>query len=210
VRWIKHLPPFIASTAVAEEVSYRLDEAKSFLFVEVKPAPGLLSKASHPHVVRATKWSGTVVFDRQKPDACRVEIRIPVADLSVDEPEMRRRLGYAKPVSDGDRSRVKDNMLAEGQLSAAAFGSIRFDSVGCRAIDPGTIEVTGDLEIRGKKKRVSVPMKVQIAGPRIRAEGKLAVTHADFGFEPYSAGLGAIANDPALAIQIRVVGTSGP
>lgn len=198
------LSPALASAA---EQTYTLIEAKSYLFVELRPASGLLSKASHEHVVRASKWTGNVKWDPEKPEGCSVFIEIPVSGLVVDEPAMRKRLGYDERITDGDRRRVRDNMLAKDQLFAGEHPVIRFKSSGCSARSGSMVEVTGDLEIRGVKKRITVPMKIDVSGDHVRAQGKFVLKHSDFGFEPYSTGFGAISNDEALRFQVRVVGS---
>jgi polyisoprenoid-binding protein YceI len=194
----------------ARAETYELIEAQSFLYVEVRPDKGLLSKVAHQHVVRATKWTGSVKYEESAPEKCQVLIEIPVADLTVDEPVMRKRLKYDKPIADGDRKRVRDSMLDDDQLDGEKFGKITFASTGCKKIGEGKIEVTGDLEIRGVKKRVTVPMEVQLGGGKLRAKGQFALTHKDFGFEPYSAALGAIKNDEALTFNVRAIGAAKP
>lgn len=191
--------------AEASEHTYTLDEGQSYLFVELRPASGLLSKVSHRHVVRASGWTGTVRWDPANPVGCSVEIEIPVSQLVVDEPKMRQRLGYEERISDGDRDRVRENMLAEDQLFGKKHQKIRFSATKCERKAEGIV-VTGDLEIRGVKKQISVPMKVDFNGDRFRAQGKFTLKHSDFGFEPYSTALGAISNDEALRFQVRVIG----
>jgi polyisoprenoid-binding protein YceI len=190
----------------ARAETYQLIEAESFLYVEVKPDQGLFSKAAHEHVVRATKWTGTVKYDESAPDKCEVKIDVPVDGLVVDEPVMRKRLKMDKPIAEGDRKRVRDSMLDDDQLDAAKFTKISFASASCKKAGEGKIEVTGDLDIHGVKKRITVPMEIQLGGGKLRAKGQFALTHADFGMEPYSAALGAIKNDEKLTFSVRAVG----
>jgi polyisoprenoid-binding protein YceI len=183
-------------------------EQESFLYVEVKPDEGLFSKAAHRHVVRATKWSGTVKYDAASPEKCEVRIEVPVEHLAVDEPGMRKRLRYDEKIGDGDRNRVRDSMLDEDQLHRSKFPKITFASTGCKKLGDGKIEVAGALEIRGVKKQVTVPMEFQIAGKKLKAKGQVQLRHEDFGFEPYSAALGAIKNDEVFTLNVRVIGAA--
>ena len=198
---------FLTSSQARAE-TYRLLEPQSFLFVETKPS-GVLSKAAHPHVVRATKWTGTVSYDASAPDKCEIKIEIPVEGLVVDEPAMRKRLRYEKPIAEGDRKRVDEAMRDEDQLSASKFPKITFASTSCKKVSEGKIEVSGAIEIRGVKKEVTVPMEVQIANGKLKAMGKFQLTHKDFGFEPYSAALGTIKNDDSLVFNVRAIGVAG-
>jgi polyisoprenoid-binding protein YceI len=209
VGWIKRsfFPVLLLSGVEAKAETYRLLEPESFLYVETRP-DGVLSKAAHPHVVRATKWTGTVKYDPASPDKCAVEISIPVEGLVVDEPVMRKRLSYTKPIADGDRKRVDESMREEDQLNASKFPKITFTSSSCKKVSEGKIEVTGALEIRGKAKQVTVPMEVQLTGGKLKAKGKFELTHEDFGFEPYSAALGTIKNDEKLIFNVRAIGVA--
>ena len=70
-------------TGEARAETYQLVEPESFLYVEVRPAKGLFSKAAHPHVIRASKWTGTVEWDPAAPEKCAIKIDIPVDQLVV-------------------------------------------------------------------------------------------------------------------------------
>ncbi len=211
VSWIKR--SFIAALSLwsvqARAENYHLVERESFLYVEVRPAKTLLSKAAHQHVVRATHWTGSVSYDPNTPEKCQIRIEIPVEHLVVDEPQMRKRLAYDKPIAESDRGRVRDSMLDEDQLAVSKFPKITFQSSACKKLSDTKIEVTGDLEIRGVKKQVKVPMDVQLGGGRFKAKGQFALKHEDFGFEPYSAALGAIKNDDVLTFNVRAIGVTG-
>ncbi len=175
--------------------------------MELRPDQGFLSNLAHRHVIRAAGWGGTVSYDAGVPASCSVGIEVPVERLAVDEPELRERLAYGQPVSESDRASIRRSMLGPDQLDGARFPGIRFASVGCRQLPDRRIEVSGDLEIRGRKKRIAVPLAARLVDDRLRAEGSFTVTHADFGFSPYSALLGAIRNDEALRFTLNLVGS---
>jgi polyisoprenoid-binding protein YceI len=209
MRWMKRsiVAAIVLWGVEARAETYQLIEAESFLYVQLKP-DGVLSKAAHEHVVRATKWTGSVKYDESAPDKCEVKLDIPVNGLVVDEPVMRKRLKFDKAISDGDRKKVHEEMLDEDQLNASKFPKISFVSTSCKKSGEGKIQVTGDLEIHGVKKRITVPMDIQLGGGKLRAKGQFSLTHEDFGFEPYSAALGAIKNDETLMFSVRAVGTA--
>jgi polyisoprenoid-binding protein YceI len=209
VGWFKRsiFAAILFSSVEGRAETYRLLEPQSFLYVETRP-DGVLSKAAHPHVIRATKWTGTVKYDPTAPNQCEVSIEIPVEGLVVDEPAMRKRLRYSKPIAEGDRKRVDESMRDEDQLHASKFPKIVFASTSCKKLGEGKVEVTGSLEIRGMKKQVTVPMEVQLTGGKLKAKGAFELNHADFGFEPFSAALGTIKNDEKLTFNVRVIGVA--
>lgn len=199
-------PLTAAAPPSSEPASYELVPASSHLFVTIAPDEGrLFSRFSHHHVVRATEWTGTVLLDPAAPEACQVRVRVAVSGLEADEPELRRKLGFGE-LGERDRRQVMEEMRGEGQLFAERYPEITFESDRCASGPSGEVRVAGALRIRGKSKRVEIPLRVALEEQRLKAEGELVVQHRDFGFEPYSAALGAIANGEDLHFHLRIIG----
>ena len=63
----------LLSSAFAEPKEYTFDTKASDLYVTVyKNDKTLLSAAAHNHAIRATKWTGKLKWDAEKPEACDI------------------------------------------------------------------------------------------------------------------------------------------
>lgn len=193
-----------ASTAQATPQSYVVRAKDSLLYVQVYKSSGILSGFAHDHVIRASEMTGTLRYDPEDPASCTIHIEVPVRSLQPDEPAMRRRVGYDSMVDEDDRQEVQENMLAEGQLNAARYPTIRFDASSCKRSDKGVV-VKGTLTIRGKSKHLQVPMLVQRGSNRLKAKGRVEIRHRDFGIKPYSTGLGTISNQDKMLLVMQLV-----
>ena len=196
----------LPGAALAEPRTYQFLPESSFLYVRLRPAPTLLSGLSHKHIVRAPTFEGAVLYDRDDPSTCKIQLGFPVASLVVDAPADRKRVGLGDMLSPSEREDVRENMLAEDQLHAQANPSVRFASRACQKLADGRVRVDGGLTVRGKTVAVSVPLALTFAENLLHAEGELTLDHSAFGFEPYSAALGTLKNHAELRFGIEVTG----
>jgi polyisoprenoid-binding protein YceI len=197
--------------AALPQAEYVLDSTQSTLLVVTrKDAKAAFASAAHDHVVRASKLEGKVSYDPSAPESCHAKIVVQVADLVADEPEMRKKIGLKGDLLAKNRDDILEAMRAEDQLDAKRFPTITFEAKKCSGPGgaSGTIQVDGELTIRGKTKALSTPIKFRIEGRTLFARGRFTATHADFGFEPYSAALGTIRNAQELTFFVDVRGSS--
>ena len=184
---------------------YTIDPDATLLLVLLRPDESrLLSGLSHEHVVRATRPVGSFEFDPKDPDRCRITVSARVVDLEVDSPEMRRKVGYDDVLDEDDRESITENMLDDDQLHGGKFPSLGFVGDRCEPMVDGRIRVQGNLTVRGVSQPLQLPMTVQYRNGRLYARGEFTLTHAAFGFEPYSTALGALANDDWLKFVVEV------
>lgn len=192
----------LGAEAQAEGPTWRLVPEASWLVVRLEPkASSLFAGLAHPHVVRAMEFSGELAIDPQDVTGCALRLVVPTQALRVDHPDDRRRVGLKGGPDEDDRRTILEHLRADDQLDVERYPTITFTSVRCRA--DGAVE--GELTIRGKTKRVILPMKIELNEPRISAKGEVQLRHSDFGFEPYSAALGTIGNAEALRFEISLV-----
>lgn len=197
------LPPPIIPT------SWRIESSASRLYVLVFNDPeALAASMSHDHVISATGWTGSVYWDPADPGACEVRIDLPVSGLKADDFGYRARLGYAAMVDDAERAEVRDQMFAESQLNRTEHPSIRYRSTSC--VPAGSsVSVTGILTIRGVSQRVVTPMTIRVNRDSLRARGVFQAKASDFGFQPYSALLGAFKNLDRMDFTLDLRGRPG-
>jgi polyisoprenoid-binding protein YceI len=190
------VPAAVAST-------YTVNAGNSSLYVQVfKDADTMGAGLSHDHVMLARGWSGTVRWHPSDASECLIEVSLPVSKLAVDTASMRSAVGYDSELSDSQRETVKKNMLARDQLDAGSHPNITFRSTSCSGTT-GTVQVTGSLSIRGVSKQITVPLSVSLDGG-FSARGSFRARHSDFGFQPYTAMMGALKNRDQMTFTIKL------
>ncbi len=195
----------VSGTAVAcEPVSYALDTRDSLLYLTVfKDDATLAAGLSHDHAIRAAAWSGRVRLDPADLSGCEIDVSLPVAALVVDEPWMRRVAGLEGELPEGVRDSVRKNMLREEQLHAAAHPTLSFSATRCT---PTRIE--GDLTIRGVTRRIAMPARLTATPGALSLTGEVFILATDFGFEPFSAMMGALKNQDRMRLSVTLSGTT--
>jgi polyisoprenoid-binding protein YceI len=197
-------PLLLALLAAAQDpaapVTYALDPAETELLALTRPA-GALSGLSHPHVVRARAPEGEVVYAPGAPQASSVRV-----GFRVDDPALRRREGLPGALGEDDRRKIAEQMRSGEQLDARRHPAISFASTSVRGLEAGLLEVVGLLTIRGVAAEVVLPVAVALEGGVLRGEGKLRITHAQFGMKPISIALGTIRNAEEIELRLRLVG----
>ncbi len=198
-------PLFVfAPAADAAPATLKLDPSRSALHARLYKA-GVASGLAHNHVIAASAMTGSVTFDPEAPTAFSVEVTVPVASLRADDPRLRHQYGLTDEIDADDRATIEEHMRDEDQLDAKRYPTIRFVSTAVKATGAGAFAVEGDLTIRGKTRRVSLPVTAKLSAGGFEGEGKLRITHAQFGFEPYSAVLGAVKNQEKIDLILRLV-----
>ena len=188
---------------------YAVSDQESLLYAQIwKDESTLLSGQAHDHVIRAAEWTGTLQYNPDNLSECSISFELPVDEMRNDEPAMREFVGIDGEIDPSDRETIRQHMIDEDQLHASAHPTISFTSTGCEGEggDSGELTVTGGLTIRGVTKNVSLAVTFQRDDNKLYSQGSIMVEHADFGFEPYSAILGAVANDKDIKIAFDVVG----
>jgi hypothetical protein len=185
-----------------------LDTEASRLYVLVKKDPNTAAAAkAHNHVVLATGWAGKLALPSTGVAGCRGEISIPVASLVVDDPAMRKQTGLEGELSKGDRKKVRANMLAANQLAARDHSTILVNIVNCTAGSGDQVTLEARISIRSTTSSTKVPAIVTWKGDRFVAKGSFQMSHLDFGFKPYSAFFGAVANLETLWFHFELRGS---
>ena len=99
---------------------------------------------------RFKDFDGVIKYDAQNPAASSVSFTIQAASIDTDN---------------GDR----DNHLRGNEFfDVEKFPTLTFSSTAVKAVDADTLEVTGELTMRGVTKKVTIPVEVLgvMKGPR--------------------------------------------
>jgi polyisoprenoid-binding protein YceI len=189
---------------IAASATFRIDPERTRLAVRTH-RDGIGSGLAHDHVVEATEVTGLVEYDPGRPEASSVTVEARTASLRVDEPASRRRLGVEGDLSDSQRADVAKAMRAVDQLDVARHPTIRFASTRIVSEGEGRLRVTGALTLRGVTREVSFPATVALEGGALRGRATLTFLQSSFGYQPYSALLGAIRNKDEVSLHVELV-----
>jgi polyisoprenoid-binding protein YceI len=167
--------------------TYVIDAARSQLLIYAYRG-GTMARLGHNHVLRATQINGYVhVPASAAATAARFDLRVPLAQLLIDEPELRAATGdaFAGQRSAADIAGTQHNMLGPDNLDAARFPDVR---VHASAISGDWPALVADIEItlHGVTRAMTVPLLVHREQAELTVTGALALRQSDFGITPYS------------------------
>jgi polyisoprenoid-binding protein YceI len=188
------------SAGPGEAASFTVDVSSSSLVVQLF-RDGVAARLAHDHVVQARAFTGTMVYDPRNPDASSIQVTVEVGSLQADDPATRRKFGLSGEISESDRADIDKAMRSDGQLAAARFPSLSFKSSAIARQSDGRFLVTGRLTIRGVTNEVKFPAEIALDGD-LRGRAKLTFKQSSFGYQPYSAALGAIKNKDEVTLHV--------
>jgi len=191
---------FYCGTATAEPISYALLGNKGLLYVKVFKDSSL----GHNHAMKAVGWSGKATIDSANLSTCSISITVPVNNLQVDQLAVRKIAGFDGDMSDGDRKKIKINMLSKNQLWADKYRNIRFESTSCEGSGE-TITLKGKFTLRGVTNNVSIPVQLKADDQELSLKGMMSLKATSYGFEPYSL-FGVVGNKDEMSIHFDLKG----
>ena len=176
---------------------------KGVLYVQVYKAATLAADLSHDHAIQAVGWSGKGTWDSEDYSTCNISIAVPVNNLQVDNPEIRKMAGIEGTISESMRMDVKKHMLSDIQLNAEKYPMISFQSTSCEGSGP-SMTLKGNFTMHGTTNAISVPITVS-TDTGLSLKGSFPVKGTDYGIEPYSAMFGAVGNQDEMKITFDLV-----
>lgn len=188
---------------------YDVAAAESLLTVLVYRA-GALAAAGHNHVIASHTLAGTVYL----PDDVlkgSVELHVAVAELTVDEPELRALEpggDFPPEVPQSARDGTRRNMLSPAVLDAAEYPEVllRSERVEPAAgVAPDTLTAFLDAGVRDQHRTISVPVRCELAGDTLTVTGETALRQSELGLTPFTALLGALAVQDEMRVRFRLV-----
>ena len=187
-------------------LKFRVDTDSSWLRVLVYRG-GLLRGFGHNHVVSNNDITGTVTIT-QDPLQSAMMLEFRVADLVVDEPELRALEGadFSGRISQKDIAGTRTNMLGDKLLQVEKFPSIQILSEQITGSLPD-LEVAAIVVIRGEGFPVVFPVAVELSSDSLVARGELEIMHREIGLSPFKAALGTLRVRETLVLKYEISGT---
>lgn len=181
-----------------------VDGAASLLTIRAYRG-GALAAAGHNHVIAARGLAGTVEL-AEPLAASRVVLRLPVATLSIDEPELRAQAGadFAAEVPDGARDGTRRNLLSPALLDGARFPEIVLESTAV-VPTPDGLRLSVEARVRDQRSSFELPVALRREGATLVATGALELRQSQLGLVPFSVMMGALQVQDAMRLEFRIV-----
>lgn len=184
---------------------YTIDPAASVLAIRVYRAGKLGDALGHNHIVSSTDLSGSVTVPGAITEA-EFRVELPVAELVVDDPELRKAAGegFEKEPSHTDIAGTRANMLGERGLEADRYPRIEVTGRVVGGVEP-KLDVEARIRLHGRSQRLRLPVEVTRADGVLTAVGRFKVLQSDFGITPLSLVGGALRVQDELTVQFEFV-----
>lgn len=166
---------------------------------------GKMARVGHNHVIAAHALTGSVYVAKDLPET-RFDIAFNVADLTIDEPELRAKAGPDFPpgVPQSARDGTRKNMLSAGLLDGEQFPQIRLRTTDVVPSADG-YDVGVEVTIKGQAHVVRVPMHVEQGGDSVHATGEFPLRQSELGLTPFTVMMGALAVLDDMQVSFDVV-----
>jgi polyisoprenoid-binding protein YceI len=158
---------------------------------------GLLSGKRHQ--LEFERYGGTLTVDPASPESGKVEWTAETAAIVVKD----------KWLSAKDQKKVQEYAWKD-MLNASAHPQVKFTSTGVRKGPDGTLDVDGNLTIKGITKPVSVRATLTSKGDALQLNGTSKFKMSLFGLKPPSAALGAIGTKDEMLFEFKLKAVPRP
>jgi polyisoprenoid-binding protein YceI len=172
---------------------------------------GALAKAGHNHVIASHDLSGTIYVPEDATGAT-FEIKMPLADLTVDEASLRAQEGgdFSAEVPDSAREGTRRNMLGQALLNAQLFPEIVLRSERIERNANGGLEAHVQAEVRQAPHSIVVPFQYEMQAGQLSVSGELPLRQTDLGLTPFTALLGALQVEDQMRVKFHFVARPAP
>lgn len=187
----------------AGAIEYQVVPEESLLQILVYRG-GAMARLGHNHVI-ASRHLGGEVQVTDDPIATRFEIRVPVNELTIDEPAMREEAGPDFPpgVPQSARDGTRKNLLSEALLDGANYPEIRLRATDVAAAGEG-IDVGVQITLKGQVRDVRVPVRIERKQGALIARGEFPLKQSDLGLKPFSIAMGTLVVLDEMKIRFEI------
>jgi polyisoprenoid-binding protein YceI len=188
---------------------YKVDSAASEILVTVRRG-GIMASLGHDHIVASHDLQGYIFLDggsSQNP-SCRADFYAPIANLEVDNAELRRAANLATTPSAKDIAGTTSNMFKS--VEAAEFPFARLHSSDClRALSGEHSEIVLSIHGVDRKRNLAIAIE-EVSENKIILSGEFSALQSDFGIQPFSIMNGLIKVEDKLELSYRIEARKNP
>jgi polyisoprenoid-binding protein YceI len=184
-----------------------VDYNASYL-IAITGMTGLLAFAGHRHAVLATDWSTDLKMNIDDLSHSSATITVPTDKLVIDSPTARQKAGLGKGPSDSDVRTIQRRMLSSEVLDAAQYPQIKFTSTGFKLQGSGQLQVTGNMQMHGRRHPVTIQVRYRSDGLQTEFDGEFNVRQTDYGIKPESVAGGMVKVKDSVNIKFHIVMTA--
>jgi len=166
--------------------------------LELQDASRVLVDLRASGILRAAGHDPTLVA---RPEPFAIDFEPGGSDLAVD---VRFRAATIRPPDDipaSDRAKMVDHMRGAEVLEVARFPSIDLHGRYSGTLDGGTL--TGDLELRGVARPITMVVHVAHEGERFLATGSWEGKLTSLGVKPFKALFGALRLEDWVRLRLE-------
>lgn len=172
-----------------------VDAARSLLVIVVRRT-GWFASLGHDHVVASHDMVGYADMA-----AGTADLYVPLAQLVVDETELRTKAGFNTQPSQQDIAGTRRNML-EQTLDAGHFP---YALIHVARTNGERNKLQVSITLHGTTRSYVVPAQILTTADGITVEGTMSLRQSDFGITPLSVLGGAIQVQDQLELRFSVV-----
>lgn len=182
---------------------YRVVADESLLQILVYRG-GPMARLGHNHVITSHHLEGEVYLTDDL-ISTRFEVRVPVNELTVDEPAMREMAGADFPanVPQTARDGTRKNMLSEALLDGANYPTLRLRATDLVAAGEG-YDVGVEISLKDQVRNVRVPVQLERKDGALMARGEFALKQSDLGLKPFSVAMGTLVVLDEMKIRFEI------
>jgi polyisoprenoid-binding protein YceI len=196
--------PHVGEAAIpADAREHRVVAEESLLQILVYRG-GPMARMGHNHVIASRHLEGAV-YVTEDLARTRFDIRVPVNELTVDEPAMREAAGADFPpgVPQSARDGTRNNLLSGALLDGANHPVIRLRATDVKlGADPWDVGI--EITFKDRVYPVRVPVHVERRADAIVARGEFTLNQTELGLKPFSVGLGTLVVLDEMRIRFEV------
>jgi polyisoprenoid-binding protein YceI len=189
-------PKPAAGATKESSAPYQIDAKKSRFIVETETS-GLSAMFAHDHRIEVRDFSGQATFARGQTKSGSLQLTVRAKSLVLIGED---NLGARQAIE----STLREDVLETDKYPEIVF---KTKSVTSSRRGDGTFDVrlTGELNLHGVKKQVTVPARVSLEPGTLHAIGVLELKQTDFNITPFSFANGTVGIKDSVTLSFDIV-----
>jgi polyisoprenoid-binding protein YceI len=168
---------------------------------------GRAAKVGHNHVLSAPQFTGFFYLPSGGAASGRFDLVFRLDQLEIDNPQYRSALGaaFSSVLSADAVQSTREHLLGADGLQAERYPFVHVRSLQISGEAP-KFAARVELEMRGRKTQLWVPVDVEGLPDRLSASGSFVLHQTDFGVQPFSVLGGLLAVQDEVVLDFKLTG----